>query len=72
MHVAAVAEADAQHHGVLAGRTVSLGNQVSDAHSRSETISLFTPFNRKTGPGAAGLRAFVCVWCVCVSPPERG
>lgn len=47
VHVATVAQADAQHHGVLAGRTVSLGNQVGDARSRSETISLFAPFHSK-------------------------
>lgn len=42
VHEAVVAEPHAQHHGVLAGRAVSLGNRVNDAHSGSDTMPVYT------------------------------
>lgn len=42
MHEAAVAEPHTQRHSILSGRAVALGNQSSDAHSRSVTMPVYT------------------------------
>lgn len=60
MHEAIVAQPYAQHHGVLSGRTVSLGNQVNDAHSWSDTMPVYT-FSYKAHCSTAGLRLSVCL-----------
>lgn len=59
VHEAIVAEPYAQHHSVLSGRAVSLGNQVNDAHSRSDTMPVYT-FSYKAHRSTAGLRLSVC------------
>lgn len=52
VHEAAVAEPDAEHHGVLSSGTVSLGNQINDAHSQSDTRPLFYTFSSKARTAA--------------------
>lgn len=53
VHEAAVAEPDTQHHSILSSGTVSLGNQINDAHSQSDTKPLYT-FSLKTHGSTAG------------------
>lgn len=42
VHEAVVAEPHTQRHGVLSVRAVTLGNQISDAHSGSDTKPVYT------------------------------
>lgn len=60
VHEAIVAEPHAQHHSVLSGRAVSLGNRVNDAHSRLDTMPVYT-FSYKAHCITAGLRLSVCL-----------
>lgn len=53
VHEAAVAEPDTQHHSIFSSGTVSLGNQINDAHSQSNTKPLYT-FSFKTHGSTAG------------------
>lgn len=60
VHETIVAEPHAQHHSVLSGRAVSLGNRVNDAHSRLDTMPVYT-FSYKAHCITAGLRLSVCL-----------
>lgn len=53
VHEATVAEPDTQHHSVLSSGTVSLGNQINDAHSQSDTKPLYTFSFKAHGSTAA-------------------
>lgn len=53
VHEATVAEPDAQHHRILSSGTVSLGNQIDDAHSQSDTKPLYTFSFKAHGSTAA-------------------
>lgn len=53
VHEATVAEPDAQHHSILSSGTVSLGNQINDAHSQSGTKPLYTFSFKAHGSTAA-------------------
>lgn len=55
VHEAIVAEPHTQHHGVLSGRAVSLGNQINDAHGWSVTMPVYT-FSYTADCSTTGLR----------------